>query len=94
MNPSQDKYYGVILFLIFQILSGCQSGVYLMPTPVAFQSGKHDPFSHTPERDKGGDIVVAYGTNRLPSDDGNYYAREFDQNLRMGTVRVKIGDGD
>jgi esterase/lipase superfamily enzyme len=80
--------------LIVLILSGCQSGVYLMPTPVAMQSGKHDPFSDTPDREQVSEITVAYGTNRLPSDAGAHYAREFDQNLRMGIVRVKIGDGD
>lgn len=75
-------------------LSACQSGVYLMPTPVGLQEGKHDPFSETHERDRGAAITVAYGTNRLQSDQGNYYGRNFDRDLRMGLVRVQIGDGD
>lgn len=94
MKCSQNIYHAVCLMLLLLILPGCQSGVYLMPTPVGMQSGKHDPFSNTPENEKGSEIAVAFGTNRLPSDQGNYYSRKFDENLRMGIVRVKIGDGD
>jgi len=81
-----------LIFLIF--LAGCQSKVYLMPTPTGMQSGKHDPFEFTSDRDKGSNIAVAYATNRLPSDSDNYYAREFDGTLRVGITRVQIGDGE
>lgn len=82
------------MLLVLKLLGGCASGVYLMPTPVGLQEGRHDPFANTPEREQQSTIAVAYGTNRLPSDQGNYYGRDFDQNLRMGLVRVRIGDGD
>ncbi len=94
MTRCTGLYRRIFIPLILLILSGCQSGVYLMPTPVGMQSGKHDPFSDTPEREKVSEIAVAYGTNRLPSEVDTHYAREFDQNLRMGIVRVKIGDGN
>lgn len=84
----------VLLPLIYVFLAGCQPRVYLMPTPVGLQSGKHDPFMTTSEKYKGNQISIAYGTNRLPSDEGHHYAREFDENLRMGVARVQIGDGN
>ncbi len=86
--------FRILFALIFLFLAGCQSKVYLMPTPAGIQSGKHDPFKSTPDRDKGSNIAVAYATNRLPSDSGNYYAREFDDSLRVGITRVQIGDGE
>jgi esterase/lipase superfamily enzyme len=83
----------LLFTLIFILLAGCQSKVYLMPTPAGMQSGKHDPFEFTPERDRNSAIAVAYATNRLPSETG-YYAREFDENLRVGIARIQIGDGE
>lgn len=65
-----------------------------MPTPTGMQSGKHDPFRNTPERDKVSEIAVAYATNRLPTDKENVYGRAFDDQFRMGIVRVQIGAGD
>lgn len=65
-----------------------------MPTPTGIQSGKHDPFRNTPERDQVSEIVVAYATNRLPSDKEHVYGRAFDDQLRMGIARIQIGEGD
>ncbi len=90
----KPRFPGLLIALLLIFLAGCQSKVYLMPTPAGMQSGKHDPFEYTPDRHKGAHIAVAYATNRLPSDKGNYYAREFDDNLRVGIARVQIGDGD
>jgi len=90
----QQFFQNAILVLALLVLSGCQSSIYLMPTPVGMQSGKHDPFLDTPDREKGKDILVAFATNRLPTDQGNYYSRKFDQTLRMGIVAVEIGAGD
>ncbi len=83
----------LLLSLVLIFLTGCQPNVYLMPTPTGIQSGKHDPFEYTPETEKSSLIAVAFATNRLPSDKGNYYAREFDDTLRMGVTFVQIGDG-
>ncbi len=84
----------ILLSLSLLWLGGCGTGVYLMPTPVGLQEGRHDPFSNTPERERRSTIAVAFATNRLPSDQGDYYGRQFDKDLRMGLVRVQIGDGD
>ena len=65
-----------------------------MPTPTGMQSGKHDPFRNTPERDKVSEIAVAYATNRLPTEKENVYGRAFDDQLRMGIARVQIGEGN
>lgn len=92
LTSSLSKWLAFIAVLIF--LAGCQSKVYLMPTPTGMQSGKHDPFRYTPERDKVSEIAVAYATNRLPTDKENVYGRAFDDQLRMGIVRVQIGEGN
>ena len=89
---SPAKWLAFIALFVF--LAGCQSKVYLMPTPTGMQSGKHDPFRNTPERDKVSEIAVAYATNRLPTDKENVYGRAFDDQLRMGLARVQIGEGD
>lgn len=92
LNPFPAKWLAFIA--LFVCLAGCQSKVYLMPTPTGIQSGKHDPFRNTPERDQVSEIAVAYATNRLPTDKGNIYGRAFDDQLRMGIARVQIGEGD
>lgn len=94
MNRFKFLFRGLLPGLLYMLLGGCQSGVYLMPTPVGLQEGKHDPFSRTPERERGSTIAVGYATNRLPSEQGDYYSRGFDQDLRMGLVHVQIGDGE
>ena len=93
MTQSSISLYRTAFALSLLLLSACQTGVYLMPTPVGIQAGKHDPFTNTPENERSSDITVAFGTNRLPSDSKNYYGRSFDDNLRMGIVRMEIGEG-
>jgi esterase/lipase superfamily enzyme len=85
-----------LVLLTLLLLAGCQSTVHLMPTPVAMQSGKHDPFTKTPERERSSNITVGYATNRLPlgAKKSRFYTRDFDQNIRMGLAEVRIGAGD
>jgi esterase/lipase superfamily enzyme len=88
------KFAGIIsiLFLLL-LLTGCQSKVYLMPTPTALQTGEHDPFAINPDQDQTNRVVVAYATNRMGvgSDDEKKYITLFDQNLRLGAAQVRIG---
>lgn len=89
----------LLIFLPLLVLAGCQPTVYLMPTPVGIQQGKHDPFADTPYASRSSEIVIGYATNRLPAsepDSGKLidYSRRFDDGLRMGVARVEIGDGD
>ena len=85
-----------LLLLPLLLISGCQPLVYMMPTPVVMQSGKHDPFINTPEREKSSDIIIGYATNRLPlgAKQSRFYASSFDQDIRLGTAVVQIGVGD
>lgn len=92
------KQTGILLaslLLTSFLLSGCQPTVYLMPTPVVLQSGKHDPFANTPKSEQSSSILVGYATNRLPAGakKGRFYGRDFDQNIRMGIAEVQIGNG-
>jgi esterase/lipase superfamily enzyme len=76
------------------LLTGCESPVRLMPTPVSFRSGDVDPFEKAGYKVLGTDVPVFYVTNRgavvekpepihtlLPS-----------ERLRMGAAHVRIGD--
>jgi len=88
-----------MVLLPLLVLAGCQPAVYLMPTPVGIQQGKHDPFLNTPYQSRSSEIVIGYATNRLPAsapESGEVvdYSRDFDESLRMGIARVEIGDGD
>lgn len=84
------------LILAVGLLAGCQPMVYMMPTPAAISAGDLDPFTDTPEEERSSDIVVGYVTNRKSygAKEARFYSREFDEDLRMGTATIQIGDGD
>ncbi len=83
--------YSFVLLLF--LLSGCQSKVYLMPTPAALQTGEHDPFAVNPDQEQTNSVIVAYATNRMGvgSQDEKKYITLFDKNLRLGKAQVRIG---
>lgn len=95
MNLSTRNIHASIILLSLLLFSGCQHAVYMMPTPVAMQSGKHDPFATTPESQKSSAITVGYATNRLPfgARQSRFYTSDFDQDIRMGLANVRIGAG-
>ena len=82
-----------LLGLLF--FAGCHSPVYLMPTPIVMQAGKHDPFAATPESERNSEIGIAYATNRIPlgAKQSRFYTRDFDQDIRLGYAQVRIGAG-
>ena len=96
MNQTRNYIRTSVILLPLLFLVGCQHAVYLMPAPVAIQSGKHDPFSSTPESQKNSSITVGYATNRLPigAKKSRFYGRGFDEDIRMGLAEVQIGAGD
>ena len=83
--------FSCILLLFF--LVGCQKKVYLMPTPVALQTGEHDPFAVNPDLEETNRVVVAYATNRMGvgTDEERKYVTLFDKKLRLGTAQIRIG---
>ena len=89
------KYINVAFLLLFLVV-GCQPKVYLMPTPTALQTGKHDPFAINPELEESNKMVVAYATNRmgLGQEDDRKYITLFNSNLRLGTAQVRIGSAN
>jgi esterase/lipase superfamily enzyme len=92
MKTHKPAVYIYILLSIV-LLTGCQSKVYLMPTPAALQTGKHDPFAVNPDQEQSSRVVVAYATNRMGvgSEDEKKYITLFDKNLRLGAAQVRIG---
>ena len=92
MKTHKSAFYPYILLSIV-LLTGCQSKVYLMPTPAALQTGKHDPFAVNPDQEQSSRVVVAYATNRMGvgSDEEKKYVTLFDRNLRLGAAQVRIG---
>ena len=92
-----DLLRNILIFsLSLILLSGCQHSVYLMPTPVVFQTGEHDPFANTEESNRSSTIIVGYATNRLPlgAKQSRFYGTDFDEDIRLGIAEVKIGAGD
>lgn len=75
-------------------LAGCQPTVYLMPTPLAFQGGVHDPFLDTPEAERSNRVMVLYATNRIPIGvkQDRQYTTLYTQDLRLGVARLRIGE--
>ncbi len=92
MKTHKPAVYTFILLSIV-LLTGCQSKVYLMPTPAALQTGKHDPFTVNPDQDQTNRVVVAYATNRIGvgSEEEMKYITLFDKNLRLGAAQIRIG---
>lgn len=92
----QHRLSACLILLFTFLITGCQSLVYMMPTPVAFKTGELDPFADTPEEARDSSIQVGYATNRQPfgSKDARFYSRSFDEDLRLGIATVQIGDGE
>ena len=86
----------LVSILAMVIVSGCSKTVYMMPAPAAISSGDLDPFADTPEEEQGSNIIVGYATNRTPAGakKARFYTRDFDQDIRLGTAEVRIGDGE
>ena len=64
-----------------------------MPTPEALASGERDPFSERPAEFRTNEIDIPYATNRIgfgPADQ-RVYLTLFDQDLRLGFARMKLG---
>ena len=86
----------LVLILAMAIVSGCSKTVYMMPAPAAISTGELDPFADTPEEEQSSNIMVGYATNRMPvgAKKSRFYTRDFDQDVRLGTATVRIGDGE
>jgi len=86
----------LLLLLSAVMVGGCSKTVYMMPAPAAISSGELDPFADTPEEERSSDIMVGYATNRKPvgAKQSRFYTRDFDQDVRLGTAAVRIGDGE
>jgi esterase/lipase superfamily enzyme len=87
------KYNKYCFILLSFLLLGCQSKVYLMPTPAVLQTGQHDPFTANPDQDQTNRVTLPYATNRMgvgPENDKKYVTL-FDRHLRLGFAEVRIG---
>ncbi len=80
------------LMLALLLLAGCQPTVYLMPTPVAIQGGRIDPFVHNPNLERSNRIRIFYATNRQPAEGEAGYGNVPDERLHLGEAELKIGD--
>jgi pimeloyl-ACP methyl ester carboxylesterase len=80
--------------VLVALLSGCQQTLMMMPTPEVMRTGEVDVFQKTPEWERTLEIPVVYATNRLPDKrmDERGYTRKFDDRLRLGVARIRVGD--
>lgn len=94
-NPPKYNIY-LLLLATAIMLGGCSKTVYMMPAPAAISSGDLDPFADTPEEEQSSNIILGYATNRTPAGakKARFYTRNFDQDVRIGTALVQIGDGE
>jgi len=80
--------------LLAAALAGC--GNSLMPTPVGFDRAGADPFAQTAEPDRGATVRLFLATNRsVRKDSGGpstYFGNDRADELRLGTLDVRIGD--
>lgn len=90
--------YRLLIYLVTGLLTvaaaGCQSTVYLMPTPAIMATGELNPFSINPNLDESNRIDVLFATNRMPLGDAENktYAIFPGNALRMGIAHFTIGD--
>lgn len=87
------SWHWLLIMLLFS-LTACQKTLVLMPTPEVMGSSEVDVFEFTPEWERTLEIPVIYATNRLPAKDINKkgYRKNFDDRLRMGIARIRVGD--
>jgi len=79
------------------VISGCQSTVHLMPTPLIIKEGIADPFKRNPNENKQSNkLSVFYATNRDPEGPNNNrsYKKAFSQDLHLGNFVSRIGNED
>lgn len=85
----------VTALALCSLVTGCQTPVQLMPTPVAFSTGQLDPFSGVQAKLARTDVPILYTTNRLPlveaATDPIFTTLPSSQ-LRVGIAHVRIGD--
>ena len=95
-NTSPKFNIYLLLLVSIMMVGGCSKTVYMMPAPAAISSGDLDPFADTPEEEQSSNIILGYATNRTPAGakKARFYTRDFDQDVRIGTALVQIGDGE
>ncbi len=81
---------GVVSILV----TGCQTPVRLMPTPVAFSAGDVDPFGGAEAKVARTDVPVLYATNRQPVVEWPepVFTMLPGAQLRVGIAHARIGD--
>lgn len=92
------KVDGQLLLLVFLsfVLSGCQSKVYLMPSPVALEPGG-DLFAQTLNLEEDNLLYTLYATNRRPVDpesSSRGYTIFPGDRLKFGWTAYRVGDED
>jgi len=85
------------LLIVSLVLVGACSTitVNLMPAPEVFRLEQVEGFKGTPEAEQSLTVPVLYATNRVPgkkSKDGSPYGNDYDNTLRMGLAKMRIGD--
>jgi hypothetical protein len=63
----------------------------LPPPPEAIRGGQVDFIASTPVDERHNRVTVFYATKRLPIDDGTWYSKKHDDQLRVGSAELQIG---
>ncbi|MEI7867844.1 MAG: alpha/beta hydrolase [Candidatus Methylumidiphilus sp.] len=75
------------------ILTGCQPPPRLMPSPIVFTTGEHNPFTVNPTLEKTNQLQIFYATNRYPLGPrgSGIYTILPSSTLHFGLASVRIG---
>lgn len=95
MNGTAGRGLAVFAAVILSaLLTGCQSPVRLMPTPVSFRTGEVDPFETAEPKAHSTEVPVLYVTNRgaLVETPVPIHTILPSERLRMGIAHVRVGD--
>ena len=95
-NRKLPLHRWAFLAAVLVLVGACSTiTVNLMPAPEAFRLEQVEAFKGTPEAERNVVVPVLYATNRIPgkkSKDGSPYGNKYDDTLRMGVAKMRIGD--
>jgi esterase/lipase superfamily enzyme len=95
-NRRPPLHSWTLLAVALVLVSACSTiTVNLMPAPEGFLLENVEAFKGTPEAQRNLIVPVLYATNRVPgkkSKDGSPYGNNYDDTLRMGLAKMRIGD--
>jgi esterase/lipase superfamily enzyme len=84
-------FFSLLIFSLTTPAAYSEKLLILPPPPEVIRGGQIDFSANTPDSEKNNKVAVFYATKRLPTDDGTWYSKQFDDKLRVGKAQLMIG---